>query len=213
MTQEELYWYEKRLYMQADAKEHEIRDKYNHWIRGVDVLGEGKTEEKKRREKLDLELKCREEVELARLTILEPILDAQQKARLKSIRELKVRRAQMERERLERDRIESERREAERKRREEEEKRLAPIRAQQAAERERKMKIEYERQQKLYEEQRKAAEREENERIAIKWIVGIVIVGVIIALLVVFWHEILTFFGWILGVVFVIGLISAFLSS
>ena len=186
MTQEELYWYEKRLYMQADAKEREIRDKYNHYIRGVDVLGAGKTEEQKRHEILDLELKCREEVELGRLTILEPILDAQQKARLKSIREWKVQRAQMERERLERERREQERRDQERQRREEEEKRLARIRAKEAAERAKK-----EKQERIIREEKARREREEQEerertRKALGWFFGIIAVVGIIAAIIIF---------------------------
>ena len=124
MTQEELYWYEKRLRMKADAKEHEIREHYNfllnrpipQWMR------ESKSQmDNIEREKSRLRWKCNQEIEYARLEILEPILDYEEKKRFKSLRDARERNKQEE----ERKRIEEERKrvEEERKRQEQDFKR------------------------------------------------------------------------------------------
>ena len=84
MTQEELYWYEKRLYVQADAKEREIRDWSNRRIRHLGDFG--MPEEKQRRERMRIEAETIRAIEFARLEILEPVLDAQKKARLHQLR-------------------------------------------------------------------------------------------------------------------------------
>ena len=146
MTQEELYWYEKRLRMKADAKEHEIREHYNfllnrpipQWMR------ESKSQmDNIEREKSRLRWKCNQEIEYARLEILEPILDYEEKKRFKSLRD-----------------------ERERKRQEEERKRQEEERKRQEEEREReKREREYnERIQKEAQERKIRAEKEAKER-------------------------------------------------
>lgn len=212
--QEEQYWKEKRLYLQADEKEREIKEKYAHLIRGVDnPYSSSQSEASKQRLKRNLEWKCAQDVEFERLTILEPILDFSKKRRLQELRENKQKQKEAEerRRKLELERLQRE--EEERRKREEEERRLAPIRAKEAAERERKWKIEMERQRREAEERRREAEREENIEKIVRWIVGILVVGVIIALVSIFWEEILTFIGWVFGIIFVIALIIGFLSS
>lgn len=211
--QEEQYWKEKRLYLQADEKEREIRDIFAHRIRGIDLFSQGKTEERKRWERIRLESQCRQEVEFARLTILEPILDSTKKEQLKKLREQKQKQREEEEQRLKKEEQRRQKEEENRRKREEEERRLAPIRAKEAAERERKRKIELERQRKLEEERRKEAIRRENTRTAIKWVVGIIVVAIIIALIVNFWEPILGGIKWILGIIFVIALISVFISG
>lgn len=84
MTQEELYWYEKRLYMQADAKEREIRDHLNLRIKHLGDFG--MPEEKQRWERRRIEGESIRAIEFARLEILEPVLDAQKKERLRQLR-------------------------------------------------------------------------------------------------------------------------------
>ena len=162
MTEEERYWYEKRLYQKADAREREIREIFSRRIRGIDLFGNDMPEERKRRDRMRIELECNQAVEFERLTILEPILDAQHKSRLQSLRQQKLERERMERERAERERIEYERAERERQRiereREEEERRMAPIRAREAEERAKK-EAEAERIRREEEEKREQAEK------------------------------------------------------
>ena len=120
MTQQELYWYEKRLREKADAKEREIREHYNLMlnrpiparIRQSQTLME---REEYRNSRLRME--CKQEIEFTRLEILEPILDAAEKQRLQSLRNAKEQRLR-EQEWKQR-RIEEERRQLEKQRAEE----------------------------------------------------------------------------------------------
>ena len=211
--QEEQYLKEKRLYLQADEKEREIRDVYAHRIRGIDLFSNSKSEEQKRWEGIRLENQCRQEVEFARLTILEPILDFSKKERLNQLREQKKKQKEEEERKRKEDEERRKKEEIARRKREEEERRLAPIRAKEAAEMEKKRKIELERQRKFEEERRKEVERRENTRTAIRWIVGIVIAIIIVVLVVNNWGSILAVIKWIFGIVFVIALISVFASN
>lgn len=192
--QEEQYWKEKRLYLQADEKEREIRDAYSCRIRRAnDMAPKWVTEDQKKRTRMHLEDQCRQEVEFARLTILEPILDCSKKERLKQLREQKeaeeLRRKEAEERRRKEEEMQKQKEEEERKRREEEqqkreeeERRLATIRAQKAAEKERERKIEYERQRKL-EEKRRAAEQKEKKRKTVGCFFGTIVLLVVLAFL------------------------------
>lgn len=193
--QEEQYWKEKRLYMQADEKEREIRDFYSCRIRRAnDMAPKCFTEDQKKRTRMHLEDQCRKEVEFARLTILEPILDCSKKERLKQLREQKEaeerRRKEVEEQRRKEEEMQKQKEEEERKRREEEqqkreeeERKLAMTRALKAAARERERKIEFERQQKLEEERRQAAEQKEKKRKAVGCFFGTIVLLVVLAFL------------------------------
>lgn len=204
MTQEELYWYEKRLYMQADAKEREIKDWSNRRIRHLGDFG--MPEDKQRRERLRIEVETIRAIEFARLEILEPVLDAQKKARLRQLRlekqqEETRQRIEAERQRKAWEEEEKKRKERERleeairKRQEEEEKRLAPIRAREAAAKAERERIE-----------QKKQERKENTETAIGWIIGILVLGGIIA-------AVIIFRKWIIAGILVVFGLSILLSD
>lgn len=208
MTQEELYWFEKRLNMRADTKEREIRDKYNYRIRGLLEVGKkiGKTENQIRRDSDRLEHECRNEIEFARLTILEPVLDAKQKVRLQSIKwqkqqeELKAQReAEEARKRNEREKNERERREKEKR---EEERRLAKEAAERAKREEQERIIREEKARREREEQEK---REKTKRVLGLFFGVIAAVGVIAAIII--------FRKYILAAIIVVIVISALVSS
>ena len=197
MTQEELYWYEKRLYMQADAKEREIRDQLNLRIRHLGDFG--MPEEKQRRERMRIEGEALRIIEFARLEILEPVLDTQKKARLRQLRlqkQIEEARQRTEaewqrkayEEKKNRERLED----ARRKRQEEKEKRIRAIEAAAKAERER---IEREKQERI-----------ENTKTAIGWIVGILVIGGIIT-------AIIIFRKWIIAGILVVFGLSILLSD
>lgn len=125
MTQEELYWYEKRLRMKADAKEREIREHYNFLLNRPIPQWMRESESKMREiewEKNRLRRICNQEIEYARLEILEPILDYEEKKRFNSLRDARERKKQEEEKKRQEE--ERKRQEEERKRQEEERKRL-----------------------------------------------------------------------------------------
>lgn len=146
MTQEELYWYEKRLRMKADAKEHEIREYYNFLLNRPIPQWMKESESRMREiemEKSRLRWKCNQEIEYARLEILEPILDYEEKKRFNSLRDAREKKKQEE----------------ERKRIDEERKRLEQERIQHEREKKYKEQI-----QKEAQERKVRAEKEAKER-------------------------------------------------
>lgn len=219
MTQQELYWYEKRLYLQADEKEREIRGRYA-WLLSRSPCYNHLTEEQRRNaesrereRRWSLESSCRQEVEFARLTILEPILDQPKKERLKQLREQKKQQEEEnKRRRLEEEqqRIKAER---ERIEREEKERRLESRRTAAAARKAKQEAIERERQRELDEERLREAEQREKAKTAMKWMIGLMVVAVIVVLIVSFWDNIIAFVKTVLGIFFVIGLIAVFASD
>lgn len=209
MTQEELYWYSKRLYLKADAKEREIREEAKRvFMREQQWNAKWWTPKDVERCRMNIETQAQKYIEFARLEILEPVLDSQQKIRLETLRfekKMKEEERKRQEEKMERERKE---REEERRKKEEEEKRLAPIRAKEAEERAKKEKQEKEKREREEQERRaqlearaKQLQKEENTRTALGWLAGIIIVGGIIAVIIIFRK-------WILAALLIIGLIG-----
>lgn len=215
MTQEELYWLEKRLRLKADDEERKIREKYDRWIKASEEEYRANIPYQDRlcRSPLELRLERDAKIEFARLEILEPVLDAKDNARLRRLR--KEKEEEQERKKQEEERIrkeEEERRrkeEEEKKKREEEERRLAPIREREAAERKRKEIEEQERRRKEKEKEQAEQKRKERIKTALLWLLGIVIAGGIVTAIIIFWDTILVVLKWVLIIAVIIFVLAA----
>lgn len=184
MTQEELYWLEKRLRLKADEEERKIRTKYEIWIRhSKEAYQTDSVFSHYCRPPLLLEIERDKEIEFVRLEILEPVLDEKDRNRLQQLREEKKRKEEeqkkQEEERKRRAEEEERRREEERKRKEEERKRR-----EEEAEKKRKELEELKRKRAEQEKEKAKREKEERKRrikTVLLWILGAAVVGAIIA--------------------------------
>lgn len=216
MTQEELYWLEKRLRLKADDEERKIREKYDRWIKASEEEYRANIPYQDRlcRSPLELRLERDAKIEFARLEILEPVLDAKDNARLRRLRKEKEEeqeRKKQEEERIRKEEEEERRRkeEEEKKKREEEERRLAPIREREAAERKRKEIEEQERRRKEKEKEQAEQKRKERIKTALLWLLGIVIAGGIVTAIIIFWDTILVVLKWVLIIAVIIFVLAA----
>lgn len=192
MTQEELYWFEKRLREKADAKEKKIRDKYDEKIKISQRIIQDQPNSRLMPIPPHILRHMRdEEIKRARLEVLEPILDEDDKVILQELRDAEKKEKELEQQRIEekkkkeeekrkREDEELRRKEEERKRREVEEMRLASIREKEAIERRKKEELEEQ------ERQRKEQEKKKRIKTALLWLLGIVISGCIVTAIFIF---------------------------